>query len=249
MGHKGGGAIRLSEICKKLDRAGSNFTWRKAEPIRGHPRPTPGEQAAPMKTTDKTGQERRERRGLILPAGAPLGLLLELDCSELDGELAGSSTAQAEQHRALEAVEADTRQALADYLDTRPTDEACSCSGCSGSKNLERPNEGTGGRFRTGWHGKFLRLLRLGSGVSLAARACGVSRSTPYRHRAELDGFGQEWEAAHREAVERLEATIRLRALEGDTQALVFLLRALDPERYGKGAQSRSGCGCWCSGG
>ena len=48
-----------------------------------------------------------------------------------------------------------------------------------------------------------------------------------------------EWEDATGEIVDRLEATLRLRALDGDTRALIFLLQALlggvlPPQRDGK---------------
>jgi hypothetical protein len=99
---------------------------------------------------------------------------------------------------------------------------------------------------------KFLATLsRLGN-VTLAAEACGLSRSRAYDLREEDADFAAVWDAAEAEAADRLEAEAWRRAVEGvdepvffkDEQIgvvkkysdtlLVTLLTAHKPEKYAK---------------
>ncbi|HEY4752910.1 MAG TPA: hypothetical protein VIH37_06460 [Candidatus Limnocylindrales bacterium] len=83
-----------------------------------------------------------------------------------------------------------------------------------------------------GWAAKFLQVFAESGNVSLAARACGIDRTTPYALRQRDEGFAAMWQEAQDAAVDALEARARQLALEGNTTLLMFLLRAHRPERY-----------------
>lgn len=105
----------------------------------------------------------------------------------------------------------------------------------------------------TRWRGRFLWALVRTGRTATACRHAGVSRTTAYRYRNCDPEFAELWrkaeEAAARgleakshvltepageseEAAEGLEGTARKLALGGNTQMLMFLLKARHPERY-----------------
>jgi hypothetical protein len=89
------------------------------------------------------------------------------------------------------------------------------------------------GRSRfTHWRPKFIEVLSNSANVRAACRAAGVDRATAYRHRERNAAFAQEWAQALQEAGEVLEAVAWQRAKEKSDLLLIFLLKALNPEKY-----------------
>jgi len=82
------------------------------------------------------------------------------------------------------------------------------------------------------WRPRFVEVLSNSANVRAACRAAGIDRKTAYRHRARNAAFAQEWDAALKEAAEILEAVAWQRAKEKSDVLLIFLLKALMPEKY-----------------
>jgi hypothetical protein len=99
------------------------------------------------------------------------------------------------------------------------------------------------------WRERFVAAFELTGNVSAAARAAGVHRGTAYRHRQVEPEFRAAWDEAGEVAADALEAEVRRRGMEGweepvyyngvecgrirkyDSKLLMFLLRALRPEK------------------
>ena len=84
----------------------------------------------------------------------------------------------------------------------------------------------------TRWRPKFIEVLSNSANVRAACRAAGIDRTTAYRHRARNAAFAEEWDSALKEAGEILEAVAWQRAKEKSDLLLIFLLKALMPEKY-----------------
>jgi hypothetical protein len=84
----------------------------------------------------------------------------------------------------------------------------------------------------TKWQRTFLRVLRQTPDVKAACAAARVARSTAYRRRDADDVFRQQWDDALAASVDELEAVAFVRARDGDSNLLQFLLRAHRPETY-----------------
>jgi len=82
------------------------------------------------------------------------------------------------------------------------------------------------------WKPKFIEVLSNSANVRAACRAAGVNRATAYRHKERNAGFREEWAQALQEAGEVLEAVAWQRAKEKSDLLLIFLLKALMPEKY-----------------
>ena len=67
--------------------------------------------------------------------------------------------------------------------------------------------------------------------------AAQVSRGHIYRTMEQDDEFRAAFDEAKEEAIELLEATLRQQALSGNTTALIFLLKCLDPGTYNERVQ------------
>jgi hypothetical protein len=67
-------------------------------------------------------------------------------------------------------------------------------------------------------------------------KASGVSRATAYRFRGHDRAFAEAWDDAIEEAVDMLELEAHRRAIEGSDRLLMFVLRALRPEKYRENA-------------
>jgi hypothetical protein len=76
---------------------------------------------------------------------------------------------------------------------------------------------------------RFLAALTEQGTVYHAAQAAGVSRQTVYRWREEDSEFAELWYEAIENAVDRVENTIYQRAVDGDTIAGIFYLKAHRP--------------------
>lgn len=107
---------------------------------------------------------------------------------------------------------------------------------------------------RTKWTPKkndsFLDLLRETGNVTLAARACGMSRSRIYELRQREQAFADAWDDAVEEALDRIEREVLRRAVEGveepvfyqgkvcghirrySDNLLMFFLKAHRPDKY-----------------
>jgi hypothetical protein len=82
----------------------------------------------------------------------------------------------------------------------------------------------------------FLRHLEESGSVSLAARRAGIARNTVYERRKIDAAFAEGWQNAMAMAAEALRDVAITRAHESDNRLLMFLLRILRPEVYGRRA-------------
>lgn len=86
---------------------------------------------------------------------------------------------------------------------------------------------------------RFLRILRAQMdespptyNASVAAKGTGYDRGTIYRW-AEVDAeFAAAWRDIHEEFTDLLEATAQARAITGSDLLIIFLLKALRPEKF-----------------
>lgn len=101
----------------------------------------------------------------------------------------------------------------------------------------------------------FLEALSYNGNVTESAKAAGITRACAYIWRDKHPDFAEDWEAAHEEAVDRLEAEAWKRATEGTSKPvyqqgqlvghiqqysdtlLIFLMKGHNPERYKDRAQ------------
>ena len=81
---------------------------------------------------------------------------------------------------------------------------------------------------------KFLRLVEDLGNITLAAQGAGVGRRTVYGWRAKDPDFASRWDAALEIGGEALEDEARRRAMESSDTLLIFMLKALKPERYNR---------------
>ena len=79
---------------------------------------------------------------------------------------------------------------------------------------------------------RFLVLLSETGNITISAQGAGVSRAWVYTTMQKDEGFREQVEQAQEESVERLEAVARARAEAGSDLLLMFLLKALKPEKY-----------------
>lgn len=76
---------------------------------------------------------------------------------------------------------------------------------------------------------RFIETLAAQGTVSHAAQAAGVSRNTAYRWRRDDLEFAEAWDEAHDKAVDEVESVLYQKALNGDTIAMIFYLKAHRP--------------------
>jgi len=81
----------------------------------------------------------------------------------------------------------------------------------------------------------FLRHLEESGSVSLAAERTGIARNTVYERRKVDAEFARGWHKAVEMGADALRDVAIARADEGDNRLLIFLLRVLRPEVYGRG--------------
>lgn len=87
--------------------------------------------------------------------------------------------------------------------------------------------------------GRFLRILRAQMdespptyNASVAAKGIGYNRSTVYGWAKTDAEFAAAWRDIHEEFTDLLEATAQARAITGSDLLIIFLLKALRPEKY-----------------
>ncbi len=78
----------------------------------------------------------------------------------------------------------------------------------------------------------FLKAFRKHGTLTSAAKRTGLSRRTIYTWRHDDQEFGEALETIRETLIEKLERSLYLRALDGDTIASIFLLKAFRPEVY-----------------
>ena len=99
------------------------------------------------------------------------------------------------------------------------------------------------------WHAKFLAEIAVSMNIRHAAEVAGVHHATAYRRRETDKAFAAAWDQAISEAVDRAEAELYRRAVDGvekpitvagerevireyPSELLTFLLKGHRPERY-----------------
>ena len=85
----------------------------------------------------------------------------------------------------------------------------------------------------------FLRHLEESGSVSLAADRTGIARNTVYERRKVDPAFALGWRKAVWMAAEALRDAAIARAHEGDDRLLMFVLRLLRPEVFGRAGRPR----------
>jgi hypothetical protein len=68
--------------------------------------------------------------------------------------------------------------------------------------------------------------------ATAACEEVGIHRSTAYEHRKSDPEFAKAWDALESETTKLLEETLYERALNGDTTAAIFMLKARRPSVY-----------------
>jgi len=87
-------------------------------------------------------------------------------------------------------------------------------------------------RIPPGARRKVLEALAQGASISGAARIAGVARATIYRWMEKSARFAQQVADAYEEGTDHLEDVVLRMALEGNTQAAIFLLKGRRPQKW-----------------
>lgn len=85
----------------------------------------------------------------------------------------------------------------------------------------------------------FLRHLEESGSVSFAAQRAGIARNTVYLRRKVDPEFALGWKNAMAMAADALRDAAITHAHDGDDRLLMYLLRTLRPEVYGRKARDR----------
>jgi len=89
----------------------------------------------------------------------------------------------------------------------------------------------------TDWRYKFLRIMSVTPTPGLAAKACGVSKVSVYKHRKNYKKFRKAWVNAVKEACERAERQVFKRALDPEDPAsekfIKMILNRFKPKTWG----------------
>lgn len=83
------------------------------------------------------------------------------------------------------------------------------------------------------WKPTFLTMLRNSANIRLSCSEAGIARKTAYAHRETDPEFREQWDEALEDACDLLEATARIKALQGDSDLLKWLLTAHRRAVYG----------------
>jgi hypothetical protein len=88
------------------------------------------------------------------------------------------------------------------------------------------------GKPHRDWRRRFLERLAATGSVAGACAAAGVGRTTAYRHRWSDPGFAEDWDDAIEEFCDDLEEEAWRRARDGSDVLMMFMLKAVRPEKY-----------------
>jgi len=82
------------------------------------------------------------------------------------------------------------------------------------------------------WKDAFLAVLRGSGNIRESCEQAGISRETAYKWKKQDKVFADKWEDSKEDAIEALEHEAHTRAMESSDVLLMFLLKALRPEKY-----------------
>jgi hypothetical protein len=82
------------------------------------------------------------------------------------------------------------------------------------------------------WQDVFLRLLATNGNITHAAKGAGITRQAAYWARNADDAFKAAWDDAREQAIDTLELEAHRRAMKSSDLLIIFLLKALRPEKY-----------------
>jgi len=82
------------------------------------------------------------------------------------------------------------------------------------------------------WQDAFIAVLRGSGNIRHSCEQAGISRKTAYQWKKQDKTFSEKWKDAKEDAIEMLEYEARVRAMESSDVLLMFLLKALKPEKY-----------------
>jgi hypothetical protein len=85
---------------------------------------------------------------------------------------------------------------------------------------------------RRDWKPDWLDAYKAHGTVTAACKVIGIGSSTAYDARARDRDFAKAWDEAEGETTKLLEETMYERALNGDTTAAIFILKARRPNKY-----------------
>jgi len=86
--------------------------------------------------------------------------------------------------------------------------------------------------MRRHWEKAFLAALENTGSVSAAAEAAQMGRSMVYAHKRSDPEFARQWEEALETSADLLADEARRRAFSGSDVLLIFLLKALCPQKF-----------------
>lgn len=85
---------------------------------------------------------------------------------------------------------------------------------------------------RCAWKRNWLVAYQSHGTATAACEVVGINRSTAYEARKKDPAFAKAWDALESETTKLLEETLYERALNGDTTAAIFMLKARRPSVY-----------------
>ncbi len=112
---------------------------------------------------------------------------------------------------------------LPDMLKTQSKTLIKSSLGSKGTLNKKRADI---------WKPKFLVALRDSACVRDACEVAGIDRRSAYKARDKDESFAADWADALEDACDTLELALRKRAINRDTLASIFLLKAHRPDKF-----------------
>jgi predicted DNA-binding antitoxin AbrB/MazE fold protein len=96
----------------------------------------------------------------------------------------------------------------------------------------ESPTKPDAKKGRCPWKADWLDAYQAHGTATSACEVVGINRSTAYEARKKDPEFAKAWDALESETTKLLEETLYERALNGDTTAAIFMLKARRPAVY-----------------
>jgi len=85
---------------------------------------------------------------------------------------------------------------------------------------------------RRDWKPQWLAAYQAHGTAKAASEIVGINECTPYEARHRHPEFAKAWDALENETTKLLEETLYQQALNGDTTAAIFMLKARRPSKY-----------------